>query len=95
MKLLESFYDFPERFISRHHLVNAFVTYDDGDLDAWGFEAKRWTRVFFLVITKEQDLVPILKVSFLSSTLIMVFFLLCDLYFVKFFDAIFLLYEYF
>lgn len=63
MMLLESFYDFPERFISRHPLVNASVNYDDGDLDAWGFEAKRWTRVYFLVIKKEQDLVPILKVS--------------------------------
>lgn len=61
MMLLESFYDFPKRFISCHQLVDAFVTYDDEDLDAWGYEAKRWTRVFFLVIKEEQDLVPILK----------------------------------
>ena len=87
MMLLESFYDFPKRFISCHQLVDAFVTYDDEDLDAWGYEAKRWTRVFFLVIKEEQDLVPILKVAFLSSILIMLFFLLCDFYFVKFFDV--------
>ncbi|KAK9275857.1 hypothetical protein L1049_023130 [Liquidambar formosana] len=60
MKLLKNLYDFPKRFIGHHCTVNAIVTYDDEDLDAWGFEANRWARVLFLVIKEEHQLEPLL-----------------------------------
>lgn len=57
--VLVSLYDFPERFISHQCSVH-FITYDDEDLDAWAFEAKRWARVLFLLINDENHVEPIL-----------------------------------
>ncbi|CAK9173318.1 unnamed protein product [Ilex paraguariensis] len=60
VQLLKILGDFPKNFVSRHQSVDTFATYDDEDLDAWGFEAERWARVLFLVIKEEQHLDPIL-----------------------------------
>lgn len=62
--VLVSLYDFPERFISHQCSVH-FITYDDEDLDAWAFEAKRWARVLFLLINDEHHVEPILMVCLL------------------------------
>ncbi|KAL6279881.1 hypothetical protein ACE6H2_016762 [Prunus campanulata] len=59
MKLLKSIHDFPNRFTSRH-MVDDSITFDDEDLDAWEFEAKRWARVLFLSCKEEYQLIPIL-----------------------------------
>ncbi|ONI06355.1 hypothetical protein PRUPE_5G055400 [Prunus persica] len=59
MKLLKSIHDFPNRFTSRH-MVDDSITFDDEDLDAWEFEAKRWARVLFLACKEEYQLIPIL-----------------------------------
>lgn len=61
MLVLKSLNDFPISFTSHPSLSNAFVTCDDEDLDSWESKAKRWARVFFLVIKDEQDLAPVLK----------------------------------
>lgn len=74
MKLLKSIHDFPNRFTSRH-MVDDSITFDDEDLDAWEFEAKRWARVLFLACKEEYQLIPILMVRlFLCSN--------CDLLYV-------------
>ncbi|PRQ18401.1 putative tRNA (guanosine(18)-2'-O)-methyltransferase [Rosa chinensis] len=59
MKLLKSLYDFPNRFTS-HCNDDASTTFDDEDLDAWEFEAKRWARVLFIACMEEYQLLPIL-----------------------------------
>ncbi|KAL5815078.1 hypothetical protein ACOSQ3_025873 [Xanthoceras sorbifolium] len=59
--LLKSLHDFPKSYTSYMYLGDGFVTYDDGDLDSWEFEAKRWARVLFLVIKEELHFTPILK----------------------------------
>ncbi|EEF37970.1 RNA binding protein, putative [Ricinus communis] len=61
IQLLKSLQEFPERFTSSQHVVDAFVSFDDEDLDAWDSEVKRWARVLFLVIKEENHLVPIFK----------------------------------
>uniref|UniRef100_A0A2N9GXM7 Uncharacterized protein n=1 Tax=Fagus sylvatica TaxID=28930 RepID=A0A2N9GXM7_FAGSY len=58
-KLLMSLHDFPKRFTSCHYLVDAVLTYDDEDLEAWEFEAKRWARVLFLAIKEEHHLISL------------------------------------
>ncbi|WCJ25750.1 tRNA/rRNA methyltransferase (SpoU) family protein [Euphorbia peplus] len=60
MSLLKSLQEFPERFTCPQLLVDAIASFDDEDLDAWEYEAKRWARMLFLVIKGEADLVPIL-----------------------------------
>ncbi|XP_058084724.1 uncharacterized protein LOC131232481 isoform X2 [Magnolia sinica] len=50
--------DFPQRFIRHHHSPGSFISFDDDDLDAWGFEAQRWARVFFLIVTEDCHLEP-------------------------------------
>ncbi|XP_043715500.1 uncharacterized protein LOC122663896 isoform X2 [Telopea speciosissima] len=65
MQVLSSLYDFPERFIKHHYCPDAFVTYDDEDLDAWGLEVQRWIRLLFLLVTEEHHLEPIFR--FLQS----------------------------
>lgn len=83
MLVLKSLNDFPISFTSHPSLSNAFVTYDDEDLDSWESKAKRWARVFFLVIKDEQDLAPVLKVpSLLAALLILLLlsFLFLDMY---------------
>ncbi|XP_065856837.1 uncharacterized protein [Euphorbia lathyris] len=60
MHLLKSLQEFPERFTCSQHFVDAIASFDDEDLDAWEYEAKRWARMLFLVIKGEKDLVPIL-----------------------------------
>ncbi|XP_075102015.1 uncharacterized protein LOC107784157 isoform X3 [Nicotiana tabacum] len=59
LKLLESLIGYQRKLISSCHAIGTSVTYDDEDLDSWGSEAKRWTRVLFLVIKEEEDLNPI------------------------------------
>ncbi|KAB5573980.1 hypothetical protein DKX38_001174 [Salix brachista] len=61
IQLLKNLQDFPERFTSSQHLVNAFLSLDDEDLDAWESEAKRWARALFLIIKGEHQLAPILR----------------------------------
>ncbi|XP_077235143.1 tRNA/rRNA methyltransferase (SpoU) family protein [Tasmannia lanceolata] len=56
---LKNLCNFPQRFVKNHHLPNASITYDDEDLDAWGYEVQRWARVLFLVVTDEHHLEPI------------------------------------
>ncbi|KAA8525977.1 hypothetical protein F0562_007922 [Nyssa sinensis] len=60
VQLLEHLCDFPRRFTSHHHFLDASGTYDDEDLNVWEFEAKRWARVLFLVVKEEHHLDPIL-----------------------------------
>jgi hypothetical protein len=57
-----SLHDFPKRFTSCHYLVDAVLTYDDEDLEAWEFEAKRWARVLFLAIKEEHHLISLFTV---------------------------------
>ncbi|KAL2548019.1 tRNA/rRNA methyltransferase (SpoU) family protein [Forsythia ovata] len=59
-QLLKTIGGFPKSFISCHLPVDSLLTYDDDDLAAWGSEAKRWTRVLFLVIEEEEHLDPII-----------------------------------
>ncbi|XP_058009472.1 uncharacterized protein LOC131168902 [Hevea brasiliensis] len=59
IQLLKSLQEFPEKFTSSQFLVDAFICFDDEDLDAWESEVKRWARVLFLVIKEENHLVPI------------------------------------
>ncbi|CAH9086609.1 unnamed protein product [Cuscuta europaea] len=59
IQLLQALCGFPKKFISCHSMLHSFVTYDDEDLEAWEFEAKRWARVLFLIIEREQGLDPI------------------------------------
>lgn len=75
LKFLKSLHDFPSRYCSAHYMVNAFATYDDGDLDAWESEAKRWARVLFLAIKEESHLIPIWTVCphFCSSSPFFIF----------------------
>lgn len=83
MLVLKSLNDFPISFTSHLSLSNAFVTCDDEDLDSWESKAKRWARVFFLLIKDEQDLAPVLKVrSFFVALLIILIlsFLFLDMY---------------
>ncbi|KAK4338184.1 hypothetical protein RND71_042671 [Anisodus tanguticus] len=61
LKLLESLIGYQRQLISSHHAIDTSVSYDDEDLDSWESEAKRWTRVLFLVIKEEEDLNPIFK----------------------------------
>ncbi|CAN4078084.1 unnamed protein product [Withania somnifera] len=61
LKLLESLISYQRKLISSCHAIDTFVSYDDEDLDSWEAEAKRWTRVLFLVIKEEEDLNPIFK----------------------------------
>ncbi|KAI7980638.1 putative methyltransferase TARBP1 [Camellia lanceoleosa] len=60
VQLWKSLCNFPRSFIGLRHSVSAFVNYDDEDLDTWGFEAKRWARVVFLVIKEDHHVDPIL-----------------------------------
>lgn len=60
VRILKNLDSFPTRFINHHILENGFITYDDEDLEMWEFEAKRWTRVLFLVIKEEHHLDPTL-----------------------------------
>lgn len=62
MKLLESFHEFPSKFVNPLYNGNDFTTYEDEDLEAWEFEAKRWARVLFLVVKEENHLITILTV---------------------------------
>ncbi|GMN30914.1 hypothetical protein TIFTF001_003022 [Ficus carica] len=59
LKFPNSLHDFPSRFCTSHYTGNAFATYDDGDLDAWESDARRWARVLFLAIKEERHLIPI------------------------------------
>ncbi|RZC48081.1 hypothetical protein C5167_041028 [Papaver somniferum] len=61
LHVLESLYDFPQKFVLNHSLPEASVDYDDEDLEAWGFEAQRWGRLLFLNITEELQLEPLVK----------------------------------
>ncbi|OVA14952.1 tRNA/rRNA methyltransferase [Macleaya cordata] len=61
MHVLESLCHFPKKFIHYHHSPEGFVAYDDEDLDAWAFEAQRWARLLFLVITEEHHLKSLFK----------------------------------
>ncbi|KAF3672281.1 hypothetical protein T459_00734 [Capsicum annuum] len=61
LKLLESLIGYQRKLISSFHAIDSFVSYDDEDLDSWEAEAKRWTRVLFLVIKEKEDLNPISK----------------------------------
>lgn len=65
VRILKNLDSFPTRFINHHHLEDGFITYDDEDLEMWEFEAKRWTRVLFLVIKEEHHLDSTLMVCFL------------------------------
>ncbi|CAA3014630.1 uncharacterized protein LOC111390252 [Olea europaea subsp. europaea] len=58
-ELLKCIGGFHKNFISCHLPVDSLI-YDDDDLAAWGSEAKRWTRVLFLVIEEEEHLDPII-----------------------------------
>lgn len=68
LKLLESLIGYQRKLISSCHAIDIFVNYDDEDLDSWEAEAKRWTRVLFLVIKEEEDLNPIFKVCFFFAS---------------------------
>nr|XP_011465219.1 PREDICTED: uncharacterized protein LOC101309934 [Fragaria vesca subsp. vesca] len=59
IELLKSLHDFPNRFTSTCN-DDASTTFDDEDLDAWEFEAKRWARVLFIACEEEYQLLPIL-----------------------------------
>ncbi|XP_062146057.1 uncharacterized protein LOC133854045 isoform X2 [Alnus glutinosa] len=59
VKLLKSLHDFPKRFTSCNYLIDASLTYNDEDLDAWKCEAKRWARVLFLAVKKDHHLIPL------------------------------------
>ncbi|XP_052209740.1 uncharacterized protein LOC127813058 isoform X2 [Diospyros lotus] len=61
VNLLNSLCDFPRSFIGPYYSVSAVLNYDDQDLDAWAFEAKRWARVLFLLIKKNHHVDPVLK----------------------------------
>ncbi|KAM7273825.1 hypothetical protein ACFE04_028489 [Oxalis oulophora] len=65
--LLKSLQDFPKTFTSHQ---GSSKTFDDDDLSAWEYEAKRWARVFFLVAKEEDHLVTILKFIQSSATTI-------------------------
>jgi hypothetical protein len=84
MKLLKSLHDFPNRFTSRCN-DDASTTFDDEDLDAWEFEAKRWARVLFIACKEEYQLLPVLMVClfFLSANCDM---LLYHLYYLVYYD---------
>ncbi|KAJ4826548.1 hypothetical protein Tsubulata_039607 [Turnera subulata] len=60
IRLLKSLEDFPERFASSKYLIDAVITFDDEDLDVWESEAKRWARLLFLLVQKEEQLSSIL-----------------------------------
>ncbi|XP_060207448.1 uncharacterized protein LOC132635184 isoform X2 [Lycium barbarum] len=62
LKLLESLIGYQRKLISSRYAIDTFVSYDDEDMDSWESEAKRWTRVLFLVIKEEEDLNPIFKI---------------------------------
>ncbi|CAI9772460.1 unnamed protein product [Fraxinus pennsylvanica] len=59
-ELLKCIGGFHKSFVSCHLPVDSLFTYDDDDLAAWGSEARRWTRVLFLVIEDEKHLDPII-----------------------------------
>ncbi|KAJ4957121.1 hypothetical protein NE237_013904 [Protea cynaroides] len=61
MQVLRGLYDFPGSFVKHHCSLDAFVVYDDEDLDAWGQEVQRWIRLLFLLVTEEYHLEPIFK----------------------------------
>ncbi|KAK7858071.1 hypothetical protein CFP56_014546, partial [Quercus suber] len=61
-KLLKSLHDFPKRFTSCDYQVDAVLTYDDEDLEAWEFQAKRWARVLFLASKEEHHFISPFKV---------------------------------
>nr|POF01631.1 putative methyltransferase tarbp1 [Quercus suber] len=60
-KLLKSLHDFPKRFTSCDYQVDAVLTYDDEDLEAWEFQAKRWARVLFLASKEEHHFISPFK----------------------------------
>lgn len=62
LQLLTAIDGFPPDFIGYKHPVDSLVTYDDEELNAWEFQAKRWARVLFLVVEDDLHLDPILKV---------------------------------
>jgi hypothetical protein len=59
---LKSLHDFPKTFTSCACLIDASLTYNDEDLDAWECEAKRWARVLFLAVKKDHHLIPLFTV---------------------------------
>lgn len=60
--LLKSLHDFPKCYTRNLCLDDGSFTYDDEDLDSWEFEAKRWARMFFLVVKEANHVAPVLKV---------------------------------
>ncbi|KAK1306093.1 hypothetical protein QJS10_CPA10g01026 [Acorus calamus] len=58
MEVLKNLYSFPASFI-KHSSPDEFVSFTDDDLDAWAYEAQKWARVLYLVITEEQQLEPV------------------------------------
>lgn len=63
LQLLKAIDGFPGNFISYQHPIDSStLTYDDEELEAWGFEAKRWARVLFLVVEGSEHFDLILKV---------------------------------
>ncbi|XP_038975509.1 uncharacterized protein LOC103710780 [Phoenix dactylifera] len=58
--VLKNLISFPTSFIKHKQSPGTLVSFDDEDVNAWGAEARRWARILLLVITKEQQLEPIL-----------------------------------
>ncbi|XP_029120003.1 uncharacterized protein [Elaeis guineensis] len=63
--VLKNLISFPTSFIKHKQPPGTLVSFDDEDVNAWGDEARRWARVLLLVVTKEQQLEPVL--TFLYS----------------------------
>ncbi|KAG2408431.1 uncharacterized protein HKW66_Vig0032530 [Vigna angularis] len=60
IKLWNSLYDFPQRFVSNDLPFDVSFTYDDEDLSAWESEANRWAKMLFLSTEHGHLLEPIL-----------------------------------
>lgn len=63
--VFNSLCDFPERFVECHS-PDTIAAYDDGDLEAWEFEARRWARVLFMVLMDGEYLEEVFKVCLLN-----------------------------
>ncbi|XP_073122421.1 uncharacterized protein [Henckelia pumila] len=61
LQLMTAVGGFPPDFTSHKLPLDSLVTYDDEELNAWEFQAKRWARFLFLVVDEDQHLDPILK----------------------------------
>ena len=62
LEFLKRLYDFPYKVTATLNQSKELATYDDGDIEAWESEARRWARVLFIAVNEECEFIPTRKV---------------------------------